>query len=194
MSTASKTLAAKLANAFLGWKLPKDFSPDCGISFQKAPERPDLNQWEYEPTGTNLFTSAQARAMFEYCLSAPEASADTDLNPTLEECIQIVDSYGPYGFDVNEEFRIKIALKDEVLRLRTQLADATRKLDEARKDAERLDFMWERQVTMYDQHPNYMPMCICFDDGAGERVTIVAQNLREAIDQAIEQGKGGDDE
>jgi predicted RNase H-like nuclease (RuvC/YqgF family) len=77
--------------------------------------------------------------------------------------------------------------------LRRQLADATRKLEEARKDAERLDFMWERQVTMYDQHPNYMPMCICFDDGTGERVTIVAQNLREAIDQAIEQGKGGDD-
>jgi hypothetical protein len=91
----------------------------------------------------------------------------------------------------NEE--LIVAMCERIQSLDTQLADATRKLEEASKDAERLDFMWERQVTMYDQHPNYMPMCICFDDGTGERVTIVAQNLREAIDKAIEQGKGGDD-
>ena len=25
----------EVANRFLGWKLPKDFNPDCGISFDK---------------------------------------------------------------------------------------------------------------------------------------------------------------
>lgn len=49
---------------FLCWKLPKDFAPDAGISFDK--------QHEYEsyrwPIGTNLLTAPQAKAMFEHCL------------------------------------------------------------------------------------------------------------------------------
>jgi len=43
---------------FLSWKLPKDFYPDCGISFMH----------QTEPIGTNLFTAVQAKEMFEYCL------------------------------------------------------------------------------------------------------------------------------
>ena len=52
----------KLVDRFLGWGLPKDFSPDCGISF-KPSDHP--NQW---PVGTNLFTADQAQKMFEYVL------------------------------------------------------------------------------------------------------------------------------
>ena len=53
---------------FLGWKLPKDFAPDCGISF-----KPDFNEgtpWpmKHEPTGTSLLTAIQAEAMLEHIL------------------------------------------------------------------------------------------------------------------------------
>lgn len=54
-------------NRFLSWKLPKDFSPDCGISFDGRGK--DAMGYEKSwPIGTNLFTAEQARQMFEYVL------------------------------------------------------------------------------------------------------------------------------
>lgn len=66
----SKTMIDKMVDRFLGWKLPKDFCPDAGISF--APTKPyegdELgNSWW--PVGTNLLTADQARAMIEYMLA-----------------------------------------------------------------------------------------------------------------------------
>lgn len=53
-------------NRFFGWKLPKDFQPDCGITFKHNETWGAYpNNW---PIGTNLLTADQARAMFEYCL------------------------------------------------------------------------------------------------------------------------------
>lgn len=51
-----------IVDRFLSWRLPDDFSPDCGVSFVK-PSHP--TSW---PVGTNLFTATQARAMLEYAL------------------------------------------------------------------------------------------------------------------------------
>lgn len=50
----------KMVDRFLAWKLPKDFQPDCGISYQKI-ESPN-----FEPVGTNLFTATQAGEMVHY--------------------------------------------------------------------------------------------------------------------------------
>lgn len=47
-------------NRFLGWRLPDDFQPDCGVSFTPLTHP---NSW---PTGTNLLTATQAREMLEY--------------------------------------------------------------------------------------------------------------------------------
>lgn len=59
---------------FIGWKLPYDFYPDCYIEFDRAKANA-MGSW---PIGTNLFTVDQAKAMFEYALSAfpaaPEAA------------------------------------------------------------------------------------------------------------------------
>ena len=49
---------------FVGWKLPKDFSPDAGISFKPNGEH-GTAMW---PIGTNIFSADQAQQMFEYCL------------------------------------------------------------------------------------------------------------------------------
>lgn len=54
---------------FLSWKLPADFHPDAGISFQ--PSKPhecvehDNSRW---PVGTNLFTADQAREMIVHMI------------------------------------------------------------------------------------------------------------------------------
>jgi len=56
---------------FLSWKLPEDFNPDAGISFE-----PEYNveymasqgkpPMRHEPVGTNLFDATQTREMVEH--------------------------------------------------------------------------------------------------------------------------------
>ncbi len=58
-------------NRFLGWQLPKTFSPDCGVSFKPWPESKPI--W---PVGTNLFTADETKAMLEYVLAAPVSAQD----------------------------------------------------------------------------------------------------------------------
>lgn len=49
---------------FLGWQLPKDFSPDAGVQFK--PNGAHGTHWW--PIGTNILSADQAREMFEQCL------------------------------------------------------------------------------------------------------------------------------
>lgn len=55
-----------MVDRFLGWRLPEDFSPDAGISFE-----PEFNKhmpvpMKNEPIGTNLFDCTQAEAMVRH--------------------------------------------------------------------------------------------------------------------------------
>lgn len=65
----------KMVERFLGWRLPYDFDPDGGISFQKPQELYPLveNPRHLWPTGTNLLDAEQARAMVEYLLNDESA-------------------------------------------------------------------------------------------------------------------------
>lgn len=56
----------EMVNRFLNWRLPEDFVPDGGVSFQK-PNHP--MSW---PVGTNLLTASQARRMLEHVLKKDE--------------------------------------------------------------------------------------------------------------------------
>ena len=69
----NNNLVQELVNNFLSWKLPKDFSPDCGISF--------FGDGEFEPIGTNLFTATQAKSMFEYLLDKSKPVGECVTNP-----------------------------------------------------------------------------------------------------------------
>lgn len=52
-----------MVDRFLGWRLPENFSPDAGISFERPFPRPGLM-----PTGTNLLDATQADAMVRHML------------------------------------------------------------------------------------------------------------------------------
>lgn len=54
-----------MVDRFLGWRLPKDFYPDCYISFDREGASKHPLSW---PIGTNLLTADQAEAMFRYCI------------------------------------------------------------------------------------------------------------------------------
>ncbi len=54
-----------MVDRFLGWRLPDDFNPDAGVSYQRpnyahAPRLDDM------PTGTNLLDARQAEAMVRH--------------------------------------------------------------------------------------------------------------------------------
>lgn len=58
----------KMVDRFLTWKLPADFAPDGGISFEPAYRGFDGDEHRREPVGTNLFTASQADAMIRHLL------------------------------------------------------------------------------------------------------------------------------
>ena len=59
----------EMVTKFLCWKLPQDFAPDCGISFDGRCK--DATGYEKEwPVGTNLLDADQARQMLEHVLSS----------------------------------------------------------------------------------------------------------------------------
>ena len=76
----------EMLTRFLSWKLPSDFMPDAGITFKRvynetSPYGPSV----HEPTGTNLFTAVQARAMLEHVLSSRATEPDLYNRAALQE-------------------------------------------------------------------------------------------------------------
>lgn len=57
-----------LVNRFLAWKLPEDFNPDGGVSFDKVVNLGTEHQYYREPTGTNLFNAQQTEQMVRHML------------------------------------------------------------------------------------------------------------------------------
>lgn len=57
-----------MVQQFLRWKLPEDFNPDGGISFDPIMNLGTEHQSRREPIGTNLFDYRQAKAMVQHML------------------------------------------------------------------------------------------------------------------------------
>lgn len=55
-----------MVNRFLAWKLPADFGPDNGISFDPVSNPGASYESRREPVGTNLLTATQAEAMVRH--------------------------------------------------------------------------------------------------------------------------------
>lgn len=88
----------KMVDRFLGWKLPKDFHPDCGISFKSESdyEHPEFGKTKYEPTGTNLFHAGQAKELFEHAIGGEDVPQSLQL---LTFCVLVLRN----GFAVTGE-------------------------------------------------------------------------------------------
>lgn len=65
-----KELIDLMVDRFLQWKLPADFAPDGGISFKREFNENTEHPMRHEPTGTNLLTATQAKAMIEFVLGS----------------------------------------------------------------------------------------------------------------------------
>ena len=59
----------EMARRLMGWKLPRDFCPDAGISFKPTkPYEGDEFGNSWWPTGTNLLSVDQAKEMIKYMI------------------------------------------------------------------------------------------------------------------------------
>lgn len=58
-----------MAQRFLAWKLPSDFNPDGGVSFQRTFNAGTPHEFKAEPVGTNLLTATQAEAMIRHLVA-----------------------------------------------------------------------------------------------------------------------------
>ena len=80
----------EMVDRFLGWKLPDDFCPDAGISFEPeynvefmaAQGKPPCR---HEPTGTNLLNADQAEQMIRHLLGDVNAMSDNVIDEVISE-------------------------------------------------------------------------------------------------------------
>jgi hypothetical protein len=78
-----------MVSRFLGWKLPKDFYPDCYIAFDREKAEKAYAQYGSWPSGTNLLHAGQARAMLEHVLAAPPASSVADAHTCAQAVLDL---------------------------------------------------------------------------------------------------------
>jgi hypothetical protein len=64
-----------MVDRFLGWKLPENFNPDDGISFDPIMNKGHAFESRRTPTGTNLFDVDQAEAMVRYLVDGMPKAA-----------------------------------------------------------------------------------------------------------------------
>jgi len=57
-----------MVHRFLQWRLPDDFDPDGGVSFNRMFNEHTAHPMRNEPVGTNLLTTNQAEAMVRHML------------------------------------------------------------------------------------------------------------------------------
>lgn len=65
-----------MVDRFLGWKLPPNFNPDGGISFDQIGNLGTEHQYKREPVGTNLFDAVQADAMIRHMIEGLPPSSE----------------------------------------------------------------------------------------------------------------------
>jgi hypothetical protein len=62
-------MVKRMTDRFLAWKLPANFSPDDGISFDPLSSKGTPFERKREPLGTNLLDATQAAAMVRHLLA-----------------------------------------------------------------------------------------------------------------------------
>src|SRR5487761_2720485 len=82
----NETQIKHMVDRFLGWKLPTNFNPDDGISFDPVMNKGREFESTRTPSGTNLLDVDQATAMVRYMVEKmpPSPASDADLLHTPE--------------------------------------------------------------------------------------------------------------
>lgn len=140
-----KKLINESVSRFLAWKLPADFAPDAGITFNPNAnaDSPIELQYKHEPTGTNLFYAGQAEAMLTHVFK-----------PLIDK-IEALES------DLQIQTKVFIAACEDLALIAEKLGvdpedggaspilEKISKLEDLRKDAER--YQWLRNENNWEE-------------------------------------------
>lgn len=78
-----------MVDRFLSWKLPENFNPDGGVTFDRVANLGTEHQYYREPIGTNLLDATQAEAMVRHMIDGlPAATCNDSLQVALAEAIE----------------------------------------------------------------------------------------------------------
>ena len=73
-----------MVSRFLAWRLPENFSPDGGVSFQPTFRTVGGGEMKAAPTGTNLLTYTQAKAMLLHVVGDAVSAEVTPTDHVVE--------------------------------------------------------------------------------------------------------------
>ena len=79
--TAPRTLVEHMVSRFLQWKLPENFCPDGGISFERIGNKGTQHEYTREPVGTNLLDHTQATEMVRFMLEGLDLKGSPSVIP-----------------------------------------------------------------------------------------------------------------
>jgi len=65
-----------MVDRFLGWRLPENFNPDGGISFEPLGNRGTEHEYKRQPVGTNVLDATQAEVMVRYMIDGMPSAVD----------------------------------------------------------------------------------------------------------------------
>jgi len=74
-----------MVDRFLGWRLPENFNPDGGVSFQRTFGENTPWPRKAEPVGTNLLDAQQAEQMVRYMIEGLPVSAEAGVSRCGDE-------------------------------------------------------------------------------------------------------------
>jgi hypothetical protein len=57
-----------MTERFLGWRLPENFNPDGGVTFDPVYNKGTQYEGRHQPVGTNLLDYTQAESMVRHML------------------------------------------------------------------------------------------------------------------------------
>lgn len=83
------TVKDEMVSRFLAWKLPENFNPDGGITFEPIGSKGTTAEFKREPSGTNLFDFKQAKAMLEHVLENEIPQVKVATGERLDEVIKL---------------------------------------------------------------------------------------------------------
>ena len=116
-----------MVSRFLGWRLPENFNPDAGITFNPNYNEHTAYPMKHEPVGTNLFDATQAEQMVRYMIEGISDSAEPSARPEPDpdalalEKANHLDTYEAACQKISELESELAAGKAEAERLRTEL-------------------------------------------------------------------------
>ena len=110
----TKNIIKRIVDRFLAWKLPDDFSPDCGIHY--IGDQNGFSYYPIKPIGTNLFTADQATKMVEEI-------AKHEIDFLLERIATLSEAEHAANYLLVREGRLHKKCLEDNLKL-TKVADA----------------------------------------------------------------------